>query len=1353
MKTKVVTRELPPAKHADDFRLHCAALEWSLAEPIIIQSAEDIKSRGDWKDRVEPYRHQVENLMRFCRRLPVTLLADDVGLGKTISAGLIVSELMKRNRISKILVVCPKILVDQWVEELDAKFGIQAYGAAGAELRGVARRTEPVIVTTYHSATGFLEAGEAAGFDMLILDEAHKVRNLHGSQNPPKMATAIFDALEARAFKYVLMLTATPIQNRLWDIYSLIDCLAVARGHTNPFGPPAQFAARFIADGKQVARRLRPEHAEEFRKIVGSYMFRTRRADARLVFPEREVKTYPVRATAEEAELQAMIAASITRFGALEQTNLLVALMSSPQALAQQLTNMANKSPTTKGSPAAELAPRVRDLAARVPRPAKARQLLLIVSYLRPQRDDWRMVVFTTRRETQLMLGKVLAAEGIAHGFISGGQAAENQRTIERFRKAKPEIHVVVSTDAGAEGVNLQQANILVNYDLPWNPMTVEQRIGRVQRIGSRFKTVWVSNIVHQDSPEQRIVVRLMEKLQVIAHTVGDIEAVLEAADDSDGASLEQQIRDMVIAALRGQDQDKAAALKAESIDQAKKLLEEQQDQMNDMLGAMHDADQADIPMPRLEPAMPAMPLEAFVLAALAREGYVFSDDGAGLYSGRDGNKERVQFTFDPSVLQRHTQRGAFMGLVPHLYQPGKPAFERLVQRWIDHSAVLGADTRCTAAEAETIAQEWVGSIPGASFLGARMLNGGGSVGGRVFCRTRAANAVDSYEKILRVPISTPLEAWTVPADSNSPIHPRQVFSGLEPLIDSCVSGDPDIRQFREFYQQRLEREIGKSDAGERREKLVNDLSPSVTAETAAIEYAVGGERALDVSWRVADSGDYSSRIIVESNAVKLEPRRHRCDLTAAVLPEDCLETCQVTGKRGLRHLMQKSDVGGGYALPDKCITCEVTGKRIFETEAERCSVTGKVANRESLTKSAVSGRFVVSEMASACEVTRSMVVEDELVRSTITGRRFRRDEAVVLADGVSVAHRSEAKRCEFSGKLLAPADTVKSDFSGKTLAKERVGASALSGRKGDASELTACEESGLRVLPDELVPCAVSGKQILERLTAVCPETQARGSKSRFVKCTESKIDVLPAALGECSVTGKNVRKSLLVPSAASGKPALTRAMFRCEETGGMLLPNEAAKSEISGKRVDARLLRKCVVSGRIGLQTELVQSKLSGAWICPDYATTLSDGRQAAKHESAHCFWTGRRLPIDATAECRLCGVRVDKRLLNPSGEFLGLREILDGKRKGRPLSDPGFLARTAPEVFRGVQGCNSVSSVSNEAHILFGMKSFFGLNRRLFAVFAVGEMSGLKLVGNALFGKQTSDGWTVTEAKKIE
>lgn len=131
MQTHVETRELKRARDPEEFRLHCAALEWSLAEPIIINSAEDIKSKVDWQGRVEPFLHQVQNLMRFCRRLPVTLLADDVGLGKTISAGLIVSELMKRNRVHKVFVICPGILVPQWVEELDAKFGIKAYGATG----------------------------------------------------------------------------------------------------------------------------------------------------------------------------------------------------------------------------------------------------------------------------------------------------------------------------------------------------------------------------------------------------------------------------------------------------------------------------------------------------------------------------------------------------------------------------------------------------------------------------------------------------------------------------------------------------------------------------------------------------------------------------------------------------------------------------------------------------------------------------------------------------------------------------------------------------------------------------------------------------------------------------------------------------------------------------------------------------------------------------------------------------------------------------------------------------------------------------------------------------------------------
>ncbi len=732
MSTRVVTNELRLAETPDHYRLHCAAIEWSLAEPIIINSADDIKSSVDWKDRFEPYHHQVQNLIRFCRRLPVALLADDVGLGKTISAGLIISELMNRSRISKVFVVCPKILIPQWIEELDAKFGISAYGVVGGDVKSAHNRPESVILTTYQSATGFLQEQKTGLFDMLILDEAHKVRNLHGGKSPPKMATAIFKSLESRMFKYVVMLTATPIQNRLWDIYSLIDCLAVARGHRNPFGTPNQFALRYIADSKNTARALNPEHMEEFRRTVSSYMFRTRRVDAKLAFPDRQVQTYTVRPQHQELRLQELVAAHIRQFNPLQQTSLLVALMSSPHALAAQLKNMAQNRAARQS-----LADEVERAVRSVDRPAKAEAVLQIVTKLQKQSPEWRMVVFTTRKETQRMLGKVLSDVAIRFGFISGGEPAQNRSTIEGFRRSPPAVNVIISTDAGAESVNLQASNILVNYDLPWNPMIVEQRIGRVQRIGSKFRDVWVANVVHANSPEHRIVARLMEKLQVISHTVGDIEAVLEASNDPNGESLEKQIRDMVVASLLGQDQERAALQAEMSIENAKRLFEQHQEEMDRTLGKGDQSEDVDVPMPRLMPAKPSMTVERFVLDALEAEGCSISSTREGLFTIRSKVFDDERKTFDEKITQRYAQSGVFLGRVPALYQPGKPAFERLVQRWIDRSSAMITDLRKSDQEIERIAIEWVSSIPGASFVGLRQVKRVECFTGRFLCRTR----------------------------------------------------------------------------------------------------------------------------------------------------------------------------------------------------------------------------------------------------------------------------------------------------------------------------------------------------------------------------------------------------------------------------------------------------------------------------------------------------------------------------------------------------------------------------------------------------------------------------------------
>jgi SNF2 family DNA or RNA helicase len=193
--------------------------------------------------------------------LPVTLLADDVGLGKTISAGLIASELIARARVSKILIVCPKLLGPQWRDELRSKFDIPAEIATGKELIAAEPEDVGAVITTYASARLHLDKIPDDRFQMLVLDEAHKLRNLYGVDPTPQVAVRFKQALEKRRFRYVLMLTATPIHNCLWDVYSLVDLLTVARGHQNPFGSVGMFARRASLNRKPARNSVRSSTA------------------------------------------------------------------------------------------------------------------------------------------------------------------------------------------------------------------------------------------------------------------------------------------------------------------------------------------------------------------------------------------------------------------------------------------------------------------------------------------------------------------------------------------------------------------------------------------------------------------------------------------------------------------------------------------------------------------------------------------------------------------------------------------------------------------------------------------------------------------------------------------------------------------------------------------------------------------------------------------------------------------------------------------------------------------------------------------------------------------------------------
>lgn len=328
---------LEGAPTPEHLALHLAAIEYELSAPITIESREDIQSQRHWSDKIKPFEHQIQNLITFCRRAPVALFADDVGLGKTISAGLVLNELQTRRKVRRALVLARGTIHAQWKQELFDKFGIKASHAVGQNLLSALQSDSPVIITSYETARDRMDEIRRVDFDMLIMDEAHKVRNLHPVANAPLVATRLRKALEDRAFQYVLMLTATPIYNRLWDIYSIIDCLRVARGHEHPLGSPEDFVDDYIADGPQSARRVRHESREKFRLKLQDYMVRTSRSSANLSFPKRVVKTVQCEASPVEVALEKLVQVLVNGLpaGAQSLTTLSLgeALMSSPRAL------------------------------------------------------------------------------------------------------------------------------------------------------------------------------------------------------------------------------------------------------------------------------------------------------------------------------------------------------------------------------------------------------------------------------------------------------------------------------------------------------------------------------------------------------------------------------------------------------------------------------------------------------------------------------------------------------------------------------------------------------------------------------------------------------------------------------------------------------------------------------------------------------------------------------------------------------------------------------------------------------------------------------------------------------------
>jgi superfamily II DNA or RNA helicase len=1119
---KVLRRAKSPA----EMLLYRAGLEWDLTDPIVIESPDDFKSAPRWKERFTPFQHQVENLITFCRRLPVTLLADDVGLGKTISAGLVISELASRSRVSKVLVVCPKILGPQWAAELTTKFDIPSQFVTGRDLITADFEEFGAVITTYNSARLYLEKIPEDRFQMLVLDEAHKLRNLYGVENTPQVATCFHKALNDRRFRFVLMLTATPIHNRLWDLYSLVDLLTVARGHQNPFGTPGQFARRFIADDRETARHLKAEAIEEFRSVVYRYMSRVRRGDAKLHFPDRIVKRHQVNPTPAELKLIETIAEPIQSLNRLVQISILKALASSPEALNAQLKNMARKGTISSG-----LSQAVDTIVRTMPNTAKLTGLGQLIEQLKKQDPTrWRLVVFTTLRETQTTIQNFLENHGLKVGIINGDSGERNQTTIARFKSTPPEYRVIVSTEAGAEGVNLQAANVLVNFDLPWNPMVVEQRIGRIQRLASEYANVVIYNLTLKGTFEDYIVGRLMEKLQLASHAIGDIDSLLQSStgDDEDAdEKFEERLLELVLAALAGKDEKKAAELEVASIAEAIDTLEREKETIEDLLGDGADRGYVGPAAPTLPPTHRSMSVENFTLEGLRSLGARATPNPPDLYLIEESaGRHYIRF-----------QESSSANIKSVLYNESSSAFQRLVDR-ITVTALHNVEDldRDPEPTNETIVREWIRAFGGTpKEVSIESVNR--RFEGTAQVRVRATVVHDSYERLVEVQCLPERHVYNNGRPALRLLAPTitsvgEVGLNLENIAEAA-SLDEGIAEFSRFYLDRRDEEVSCAGNDQRKSrKLHDEFTPRFEATIVALEGRVFREISTRARFDIDEGKGYENIVTTIPSTGKLEnlPESGLCLKSGKTVPKNCLSKCQITGAEALRHLLAKSEVSGREFLPEYLETCSLTGKRVGRDELAVSDVSGQKVIANLLHRSEICKKWAEPEFLSRCSFTNSEVLKSELRISQLSDRKYREDQETISAYSGKRGHTSEFVTCSETRQKVA-----------------RI-------------EAEQCEETGNLVRPGVLVRCEATGRR------------------------------VLPSLCGRCSVTNKIALKKHIVASSISGSPVLADVAIRaisgtfclpseaqtCAWTGQIHHPDDLAECSLTGLKVCSQFLTK---------------------------------------------------------------------------------------------------------------------------------------------------------------------------------
>jgi SNF2 family DNA or RNA helicase len=583
-------------KPVEDLRTSPQEIAYVTAAARVADALEENTLLAPIESSVIPLPHQILALLKAVSSDRVRLLlADEVGLGKTIEAGLIVKELKLRGLIRRVLVVAPKGLVSQWAAEMQTHFGEQFRLLLPSDFPAFRRVAGPDNVwKMYDQIICPMDAVKpidnrrgwskeqlaeynrdrfedllAANWDLIVIDEAHRLGGMTDQVARFRLGQGL-----AEATPYLLLLTATPHQGKTDAFHRLVSLLdktafpdpgSVSRERLEPYLVRTEKRKAIDAQGNPLFKprrtQLEPVHWSD-RHIPQRQLYEAISEYVRIGYNQaiREKKNY----VGFLLILMQRLVTSSTRAIRTTLERRLEMLQAPEEQLSLFPPGFDDDWPDMDGQEQIEMLLRMRTKALRNERAevqllldlakrteatatdAKAEALLDWIYRLQQEESDpdLKVLLFTEFVPSQEMLRDFLAERGFSVVCLNGSMDLDARKQV--LQAFAGDVRILVSTDAGGEGLNLQFCHVVVNFDIPWNPMRLEQRIGRVDRIGQGH-VVRALNLVLEDTVEFRVRDVLEEKLAVILREFG-VDKTGDVLDSADaGEIFDELYRDAIL--------------------------------------------------------------------------------------------------------------------------------------------------------------------------------------------------------------------------------------------------------------------------------------------------------------------------------------------------------------------------------------------------------------------------------------------------------------------------------------------------------------------------------------------------------------------------------------------------------------------------------------------------------------------------------------------------------------------------------------------------------------------------------------------------------------------------------------